>query len=361
MSRPQAQPNSLSDGPILSSTPPSTKISFMSLPLEIRNTIYSSAIISPTPLIAWSSKSISDLIQSPIDSRFSRHTSPQTFCMASYVEHALPVEQLATRMFLVSRDVSREAAEIFYSYNTFRFVGEDWIWDTVLQWLIVQTAAACVAGGLSAWEEDAAGERIPDVEKDWLARENEREIVYPRNKHLDLPKVERGEEHELAGAVENISPKVEVVLRMLGEGGRWDRVRLSMLLPYHFVPGLQLWLSRHREYWMSMDLPNVMEICAGQELPSVSGQREVEILWKCKEEGRAFLNGRKDLEALGWEIVYVRHDNYSTMVRDWQTTFTMKRKKIEGSVEASFPSPHSHSYHQYRFLAPIGRMVENDM
>lgn len=162
--------------------------------------------------------------------------------------------------------------------------------------------------------------------------------------------------------MENISPKVEVVLKMLGEGGRWDKVRLSMLLPYHLVPGLELWLDpRPREHWMSMDLPNVMEICAGKEIPSLSGRRDIEILWKGKEAGRAFHNSRNDLEALGWEIIYVRHDGYYSESMNWQTTFTMKRKKIEGSVEASFPSPHSHAYHQYRFLAPVGRMADNDM
>ncbi|KAF8852471.1 hypothetical protein BDZ45DRAFT_678333 [Acephala macrosclerotiorum] len=352
----------------LSLTTPPAKLTFLDLPREIRDIIYKLVLISPTPLIAWSGMLLEDLTESEVVVDFREWVcwegTPQIFDIHGYQINALPVERLAISMALVSRDVSREAAEVFWSNNSFRFIGDNWLWDTVLQWLIgigptnrryLSHLEFQLRRPQHVWQfSDPPGARTQLLERapghQWshaMAMENAREMVYPRNKHLILPKPGSPGGQGLEGVVENISPKLEIVFKMLAQPGKWSKVRLTMLLPSHLVPGKSIPLDAHRrveisEVWMGMDLPNVMEVCRQKHV--TEGGRDLEILWKCKDYGREVQSARESLESLGWELMHFRHDSYSTINMDWKTSFTMKRRPVSGPVEANFPSPHSSGY-----------------
>ncbi|CZR54793.1 uncharacterized protein PAC_04677 [Phialocephala subalpina] len=394
MSQLQKNPDNLTGCLDPNTPPPAAKLTFLDLPREIRDIIYNLVLISPSPLIAWSGMSLEEFSESLV--AFSslrdwvrREVTPQTFNISEYETNALPVERLGISMSRVSRDVSREAAEVFWSNNSFRFVGDKWIWDTVLEWLIGigSTNRRYLAhlefqmqrpqhvwqlsnplGARTQFEVRSSDSKPLPRWNEAIATENDREIVYPINKHLILPtrkNYEDGEdrlleggledlslgldnhdEKHLEGAVENISPKLETVLKMLAQPGKWSKVRLTMLLPHHVIPGLRNmtfgWQPTPFGNWMSMDIPNVMQICKQKHV--TAGGRDLEILWKCKDSGRAVRDGRMIFELLGWDVLDARHESYSTLTRNWETFFTMERKPIRGPVEASFPSPNSSQY-----------------
>lgn len=350
----------------LNLTTPPAKLTFLDLPREIRDIIYKLVLISTTPLIAWSGMPLEELSKSKEVVDFREwvfwEANPQIFDIYGYLVNALPVERLAISMSLVSRDISREAAEIFWSNNSFRFLGDNWIWDTVLQWLIgigsinrryLSHLEFQLRRPQHVWQFlDPPGARTQLLERSHgyqrshaMAIENAREMVYPRNKHLILPNPGSAGGQSLEGVVENISPKLETVFKMLAQPGKWSKIRLTMLLPSHLVPGKSILREPRRrrlgpsKAWMSMDLPNVMEIC--REKHVTKWGRDLEILWKCKDYGKDVQVARESLESLGWELMHFRHDSYSTLNMDWNTSFTMKRRPLSGPIEASFPSPHS--------------------
>ncbi|KUJ13055.1 uncharacterized protein LY89DRAFT_200147 [Mollisia scopiformis] len=381
MSHPQQQSNKHCSKPAFrSQSRPSSsahgRLSFMDLPLEIRKMVYSMALISPTPLIAWSGMPLPELVKSPFAlNMISVYETPHSFYIDDYLKNALPVERLMVSLSLVSRNISSEIARVFWSYNTFRFIGE-WIWDTVLEWLIrIGSVNRSYITRLEfqmfqlqhVWQlSEPIGARtqlaLPEAStaQSWQEEENRREIVYPLSRHLIRPESKTstgfstGDQfldppQGLSGAVENISPKMEVVMKMLARAGKWTKVRLTMLLPSHLVPGVQMWgrgssPSQQRKYWMSMDLPNVIESCIATH--AVDGSKQIEVLWKCKERGMSLQDNKHLLQEQGWEIIYTRHEDYCSFHRDWDTFFTMKRKEVHGPFIASDPSPHSEAYLQ---------------
>lgn len=340
-------------------TPPSyiAKLGFMDLPLEIRTMILELSLISRTPLIAWSG-----MPPLKIDHYFWRvvfSDTPQAIDMRAYSCYARPVERQMTRMSLVSRAVSIEVARVFWGYNTFRFIG-DWIWDTVLQWLIhigptnrryLTRLEFQLQQQQHVWQlSEPLGARtqleLPSrgEGQSWQEVENFREVVYPRNKRLILPRPPLDDDDDsdiLVGAVENISPKVDIVLKMLAEPWLWSKVRLTMLLPDRMVPGFKRGTWR-RQNWMSMDLPNVIE--SSIEAHAAGGRKEIEVLWKCKARISSLRANNEILDECGWDVTYTKHENYSSLDIDWDTYFTMKRKKVQGPFVASLPSPHSAQY-----------------
>jgi len=67
------------------------------------------------------------------NSNFGSQT-PAYLNLSNYLSNALTVERAASKIFLSNSIVFHKAAIVFYSKNTFRFVGE-WSWDEVVVWL----------------------------------------------------------------------------------------------------------------------------------------------------------------------------------------------------------------------------------
>ncbi|CZR54794.1 uncharacterized protein PAC_04678 [Phialocephala subalpina] len=341
--------------------------SFLSLPLEIRNLIYSLVLISPTPLIAWSGMPLFELMDEPAHDP-NGQLDPSSFSIDSYLADALPVERLAVRISLVNKQVSEEAAAIFWTKNTFRFLGK-WLWGSVVEWLA--SIGDTNRGHLKSLEmtlmkwysvqhvwqlhypKGARTQLDATISYSGARRHNGKEKTYPRSLHLVLPDIE--DEGELIGCVDNISPAVETVFRMLGrtrqELGQQtgQKMKISMMMPEDWYPGFRFseFDVEYFDWYMSMDLPNVMERC--RELHTASEGNQIEILWKGKMEEPNFEEYRSTLEELGWEIVDERHE----LATWWWTDelscknvyFSLRRRKIEGDIVASAPSIYSNEHY----------------
>jgi hypothetical protein len=175
---------------------------------------------------------------------------------------------------------------------------------------------------------------------------------------------------ELEGVVENINPAIETCFQLLGEMRGGAELKLSLMLGWGSIPGVQLTVDSQHPYgnWMSMDLPNVMENC--RQLYTADRRRNIEMIWNCavsgtwlgrhddntiysgakeivlNSEGSALDRGRTALEDRGWEILevhekYFPDNNYNVSDPFSASWFSMKRKPIEGDTVADDPSPHS--------------------
>lgn len=283
-------------------TPNTASFVFMDLPGEVRDLIYSLALVSPSPLIAWSSMSKPKLAEASTvfqQSGVNHRESPQSFDIRDYNQYALPATQAFYNLSLVCRDISKEIVEIFWSHNTFRFMGQ-WKWCDVFQWLVdlrpmnrnhmkrlefeLRRLQHVMQFSPDHREKILGHSMSTDVQK----IENKREIGFSRSKHLILPIPERP--YDVIGVVENISPRLEEVIGILAEPGNLTRITMTMLLPYRLVPGYQKWGPEAQpdswmsipDTWMSMDLLNVIESCI--HTCTGDGRPKIEVLWKCKDK-----------------------------------------------------------------------------
>lgn len=102
--------------------------SFLTLPREIRDTIYELALVNPSPIVVWSAKL-----------RKSMPWGRPRFVWVYSLDYnreaiASSVRNLMPNIILCNRTVALEASSIFYGKNTFSFQGDhDWI--PVITWL----------------------------------------------------------------------------------------------------------------------------------------------------------------------------------------------------------------------------------
>lgn len=325
--------------------------SFLSLPFEVRSTIYRRVLISPISLIAHSTLSIPGLYARYYQSYRHRTPIPPTFLnVAEYLQQGRPVEELARALILSHPTIAVEVAEIFYSANTFRF-HDEWIWDTVLEWLVrigprnrtwLRNLELNMRPPQHVWQSaDGTRKELPVCshgKKCRAMQENAREKVYPRSRLL-----QSHEGMDTEGVVGNISPAVEKVFELLGTTVGGKKLTMKLLFEKN-TPGIQIGGLITGSDWMRMDLPNVMERCRELYASDTAGKC-VEILWNCITDLRTFVGRRQLLENKGWEIlnvVYACKEHQELAIDDelWEsdTKFTLRRKRIEGILMADLPS-----------------------
>jgi hypothetical protein len=342
-----------------------TKISFLDLPREIRDLIYTLVLRSSTPLIAWAGMPL-EVIAERHRYDYSYDDHPQTFVMGSYFNNALPVERMIVRLNLVSRQVSDEAMATFWSQNVFRFLG-DWVWDSILDWLVsigdinrgyLRNLELMMQEPHHVWQlPEPPGPRTQlDTGRNHrvsVEYQNARETVYPRNQHLFL---ELGRAHE--GIVENISPAVEDVFRLLGKTAGHD-MSINMLMPVGIWPSIRDVFTYEHGIYPTMDLPNVMERC--RELYTAQEGKGIEVLWKCMERGPDYDLARSSFSKSGWAIVAERNtwNQAVSMIHSLvepemgleknmnyrDVWFSLRKKTIEDDITAQRPSRHSECYY----------------
>lgn len=347
------------------------KTSFLDLPFEVRDHIYHLVLVSSSPLIAWAGKTLPYIdrdyahdgyqwegLEGTSDGIF----EPQGFLMGPYYANALPVEQFIVKISLVSRQVSWEARAVFWSRNTFRFL-KGWIWDSVLEWLVsigdenrghLRNLELTLNRLQRVWQLDyPLGARTqldisPHYRHSYMLKENRRERVYPRNRHLALPKVE--DDRDLIGPVENISPAVEAVFQLLGRTqsnfghGTEHSLTMRMLLPRQSFPVTNDSNTEGQSFGsdMSMDLPNVMEKC--RQIYITTGTKQVEVLWissywiyqshnKCKV--CKVIHWSKSWDIVEEKVEHRRHVyGEEGVIRIWSA---WRYKGIDGEVVARMP------------------------
>ncbi|KAF4633688.1 hypothetical protein G7Y89_g4431 [Cudoniella acicularis] len=312
-------------------------------PREIRNAIYSYAVTSPSPVIAWCGP-ITSLSQLEC---WQRHVYGND-CVAieDYKLNSLPVQLLARNLICSNGQIAKEAAIIFYRKNSFLFVG-DYTWEDATKWLenIGPSNRNCLARiemnfrkPPHVWQQ-LDGTRIVLLEDGWQEY-NRREPIFERNIHLILS------DKAVDGVVKNINPAVESFFRLLGTGDE-SSVLVSMHLSNQTLPGLQLTTDEQHPYanWLSMDLPNLTERFCSFSISGVPKSRPIEVIWKGNESIVAFDAETRKVEEKGWEIV----DAVGKEKCDWaengipylEAFFTLRRKEIIGVIMADEPSPYS--------------------
>ncbi|PMD13388.1 hypothetical protein NA56DRAFT_737642, partial [Hyaloscypha hepaticicola] len=168
---------------------------------------------------------------------------------------------LAASLILCNKTVGHEAARVFYTKNTFSFLGK-YNWDPIVSWL--ETIGPADRNSLVSIEISA---RQPDPA--WQCSSSERRIrdpcgythgeVYPRHPYLQLCTTEA---HSPCDQVENINPAVETIFILLGQNTSERKVTIVMQLDGCLYPGARIprdpYDSMPERRWHSMDLPNII-------------------------------------------------------------------------------------------------------
>lgn len=200
-------------------------MSFESLPRELRDKIYTHALVSLTPIIVWKSpgwEHSSIPSPSPTDPTTCSswtlgprsahsHTNPPGRCNPSLTSH------LALSLLSSSHAVGAEAAATFYAQNTFAFPGQH-EWFPLAAWLRVigmRNRGRVERLEVQAYAPAQVWQRF-DGERVGHPWGGAGEMVYPRCAALGVRmRVVK------YGLVDNISPALKTVFRLLGRRGWW--------------------------------------------------------------------------------------------------------------------------------------------
>ena len=290
---------------------------FFDLPRELRDKIYHYSLSAPEPIIVWSGRLGWD---------DEEHDSSGSLIMRSCItmaEKSATLNHLALSLILCNRQVSLEAAPIFYRWNTFHFTGER-IWSPFYVFLqmigkksrdSLRSVELHMSQPQRVWQH-ADGTRTSL--NTWPFRE-----VVAQSRYL-----QRNSPPLAEGRVDHLDPAIEACFHILGK----DRSPLSLVLvlDMHLLPGLVMFHDPHsgQDWEFGLDIPVVIERCR-QELTAASGATSmVEVLWKGECWRDRFTSQTKLIHDKGWVIVeakegYIHHDRYpkSTML------FTLRRKE----------------------------------
>ncbi|KAF7854587.1 hypothetical protein EAF04_010396 [Stromatinia cepivora] len=289
--------------------------SFLSLPPELRDTIYELALIAPVSVIAWSDIPGLELPKWHDDNRlisdYDRSWGPFT--------ESLSVKHLTANLLKCHPLISREAATIYYGRNTFLFTG-NFTWTTVMNWLDeigplncshLTELDLCLKQPQFVWQLPNGARTMIDARVgEWARKENAIEEVYPRNRFLYLEQDRVSEDTDaepdngIEGFVQNINPDIENVFKLLGESGEGPKIVINIFTAYnHGIgwPRLDKWYFEENPYghWLQMDVPNVIEKCRDLYSSESANGKAIEVLWNGAMGAEFLRQERKELESVG--------------------------------------------------------------
>jgi hypothetical protein len=277
-------------------------LTFLSLSREIRDEIYDLALVSTSPIIVWKGEWKSDYHYYPETEGMipfsSRLSSVIHWQEVDYEATSASLQPLAANLILCNKTVSHEAARVFYTKNTFCFLGQH-NWDPIVPWLesIGPTNRSSLSSiEISAGRPDPAwqcqnGERVADSDG-WTRGE-----IYPLHPYLQLCTTEG---RPRCGRVQNINPAVERIFVLLGQNTSEQKLRVVMQLDGCVYPGARILSYAHDPMpevsWYGMDLPNIIE-----KSRSLHTQ-QVDVLWKGKECRKELEDQQAIMESIGWVV-----------------------------------------------------------
>ena len=240
---------------------------------------------------------------------------------------------LALGLLLCNQKLSRDAAAMFYRWNTFRFMGGN-NWSPLYAFLVMigQENRRNLQSLEMQMPKPQQVLQHPDGTRtsldDWPFCK-----VIPFNTHLrrfSTPSVE--------GWVDHLDPAIEACFRILGK----DRAALTLMLRLdrHHLPGVHV-VTDHpfpNLYKFNLDLPVMIEKFRQDFSVSSDGTSHVEVLWKGECKRDQFADRTELIQDSGWLIVeraemYIDQD--STGHYESFMGFTLRRK---GLSVASFPA-----------------------
>ena len=237
-------------------------------------------------------------------------------------------DHLTLSLLLCNRQISHEAALIFYHWNTFRFTGEQ-NWSPLYAFL--QMIGEKSRDSLRSLEL-----QMPQPQRVWQYADGTRTSLtsWPFREVMAQSAYLQRNSSFAEGRVDHLDPAIEACFRILGKNR--SSLSLVLVLDMHLLPGLTMLYDPHSsEDWdFSLDLPVVIEKCRQELTADSHAKSKVEVLWKGECLRNQFTSQTKLIQNKGWVILdakdgYIHHDRYPKLTM----LFTLRRK--EDSVVSS--------------------------
>lgn len=326
-------------------TPPNAEIKsfnlsqsiFLSLPTEIRYSIYSFCLTSSSTIVVWAAEYDRSASSPSRRLRWNREVMVSS------------TRGLALGLLRCSTTVAAESARVFYHGNAFRFCG-DHEYYPVITWLDK------IGGNRQYLERLEISVRRPD--KAWQMPDGTRhkELHYTsRGLSLHHPHFTPSKEPYLEGEVDVIDPAVETIISLLAKSSSGRKMTLYMDTGFYNIPGIELFVEEGTSLF-SMDLPNLVETWRTSYFSDASCG-SLDIVWKAEVGRDDFHDKRTLIEQVGWKIFdeqeaeHIRNpfsrpgdDRVSPTMR-----FLMRRDQITTPLMAAEADPFTDWYRK-----PIG-------
>ncbi|KAL8675589.1 MAG: hypothetical protein Q9168_000101 [Polycauliona sp. 1 TL-2023] len=241
--------------------------------------------------------------------------------------------------------IGAEAAAVFYGNNIFRIHSDDWDYRLVVHWLKQigrQNRSYLRRLEMRIWVPRKAWQQPNGIRTN--GRDDNR--LHP---HLAAPSLPCP-----AGKVDVVDPLVENIIALVSQS-RGRKLKLCLKLgptDFNVVPGSigpstvgpstagpsekANRRDQGDEAWLSMDLPNLIEKWrAGYT--SNDRLRIVDVLWTVTTDKSFFLNARKSIEYLGWQIVNEPTEYELTDPAPSTIPIVLKRRKLTTTPAAEHP------------------------
>ena len=298
----------------------------LDLPQELRDKICYYSLISSQPITVWSGTCEDEECenQSGNLTRTSRETVDTDVTIS---------DDLALGLLSCNQQLSRDAAAIFYRWNTFRFLGHN-NWSPLYTFLVMigqenrrnlQTLEMQMAKPQQVLQHPDGTRTSSDC---WPFCK-----VIPFNTHLRSYSTP-----DAKGWVDHLDPAIEACFRILGKNR--PALTLMLKLDRHHLPGVHVMTDHYFPdlYYFNLDLPVMIEKIRQDFTVNSDGTSQVEVLWKGECKRDQFADQTELIQDSGWLIVE-REEIYmgpaSTGDHESFMGFTLRRKAL--SV-ASFPA-----------------------
>lgn len=245
------------------------------------------------------------------------------------------IQNLAIALLKCHRTIAPEAASVFYGKNMFSFIGAH-EYLPIITWLdqiSEQYRGYLTSLEMTMWRPSKAWQ-LPGGTR---LTEDALNGYSFRHPHLAAPSTPCPE-----GEVDIVNPAIETIIQLLARSNNDKKLTLYLNLAFDTIPGIELILEREDAHLFSMDLPNLIE-----KWRTDYSSGTLEVLWRTEAYREPFLQNRKSIEDLGWEIVEEKQAERFRLASSPEPTafptmrLLLKRTKLTAPPLAADPDPYS--------------------
>ncbi|KAN0102186.1 hypothetical protein V8E51_012696 [Hyaloscypha variabilis] len=317
-----------------------TFTTFLDLSRELRDRIYSEALISPNPITVCSMTVDSHEEYPLMDPDWFKDDEGRTIHEDKYIiaSKAAVLKELAFGLLRASKTIASEAAVVLYRSNTFHFGGSQ-VWNPFYGWL-----------DLIGLENRSYLQKISLelVKPEYLNSNNLGIRTLGRTRDFRRQKVVSCSQPTEEDALDFVDPAIEACFRILGVHGA--QLQLTLLLAPPFLPGVNVWVANPETYepefwpWYSLDIPRNIERCRTEFLS------RADVLWFGKGRKDMFFKQTEEIREKGWEVLETKDmRRVSPRFDYWETYFILRRRSC-----STLGHPRSWSmdgtFEQYRLI-----------
>jgi hypothetical protein len=319
-----------------------TRTTFLDLPRELRDRIYSEALVSPNPITVCSIT-----VESYEDkSRFNddwdkddkgRRVHEDKYILAS--NNAALFEELAFRLLRASKTIASEAALTFYRGNTFHFGGTE-VWNPFYGWL-----------DLIGLKNRSYLQRLSlELVKPECLVSNNIGIRSLRSRTLDFrrQKVVSCSEPTEEDDLRFVDPAIEACFRILGMHG--PQLQLKLFLAPPFLPGVNVYWPDPDSYepelrpWLSLEVPRSIEKYRREFLS------RADVLWFGRGRKDMFDKQADEIREKGWEILETENGPHSSLPHKYWEKYFMVRWGCLGPLRTPTNWLVDGTFEQYKLI-----------